>query len=457
MQVIRRGDRGGAVVEIRAILTTLDLLSDDAPPDADAIYDGPVERAVRAFQQARGLHVTGDVNEETWRAIDAARWHLGSRVLAHEQPEPLFGDDVRELQERLLELGYDLGRADGILGRRTAGAIARFQREVGLVTDGVCGPQTFAALRRLGRKVVGGRPNLLRETERFRSAGPALVDKRIVIDPGHGGGDPGVQVPEGPLRWTEADIAYDLASRLEGRLAAAGMRVHLTRGPSPSARLSEVERASLANELGADLLISIHLDGHDNPAASGVATYHFGQYGGAGVTSTLGERLAALVQREIVVRTGLRDCRMHAKTWDLLRLTRMPTVRVEAGYLTSREDRSRLVDPLFRDRLVEAIVAAVKRMYLPIESDVTTGSIDVETLRTSAGTATVSHPTGRLLEGWHETTAGRSSDRLRERSAGDRSGLVASDRPGAGPSSAGSQAAHHRWRIGEIHSADQAL
>ena len=92
----------------------------------------------------------------------------------------------------------------------------------------------------------------------------------------------------------------------------------------------------------------------------------------------MGERLAALVQREIVVRTGLRDCQIHAKTWDLLRLTRMPAVRVEVGYLTSPEDRARLIDPLFRDRVVEAIVAAVQRMYLPLESDVVTGSIDVE-------------------------------------------------------------------------------
>jgi N-acetylmuramoyl-L-alanine amidase len=140
--------------------------------------------------------------------------------------------------------------------------------------------------------------------------------------------------------------------------------------------MTESDRASLANELGADLLISIHLDAHANPAASGVATYFYGQYGDGGVTSTLGERLAALVQREIVFRTAMRDCRTHAKTWDLLRLTRMPAVRVEVGYLTSREDRNRLTDPLFRDRVVEAIVAAVKRMYL-VEADVATGSLDV--------------------------------------------------------------------------------
>src|SRR5690606_9810545 len=116
---------------------------------------------------------------------------LGARILAHEQPEPLFGDDVRQLQERLLELGYDLGRADGIFGRRTAAALANFQREVGLVADGVCGPLTMAALRRLGRKVVGGRPTLLRETVRLDASGPALGGRRIVLDPGHGGDDPG--------------------------------------------------------------------------------------------------------------------------------------------------------------------------------------------------------------------------------------------------------------------------
>jgi N-acetylmuramoyl-L-alanine amidase len=379
MRAVRLGDHGDPVIEIRAILAELGLHAPVAMPEA--AFDPALERAVCAFQQARGLTVDGEVNEETWRALDAARWRLGARVLSHTQPEPLFGDDVRHLQERLLEMGYDLGRADGIFGYRTAEAVSRFQREVGLVPDGACGPLTMKALHRLGRKVVGGRPTLLREAERFRAAGPALVDKRIVIDPGHGGGDRGVTVTDGVLRWNEADLAYDLAARLEGRLAAAGMRVHLTRGPAPREPFSDIERASLANELGADLLVSIHLDGHPNPAASGVATYHYGHYGEGGVTSTLGERLAGLVQREIVVRTCLRDCHIHAKTWELLRLTRMPAVRVEVGYLTSPEDRRRLIDPHFRDRFVDAMVAAVQRMYLPLESDVPTGSIDVSALR----------------------------------------------------------------------------
>jgi N-acetylmuramoyl-L-alanine amidase len=372
---IRRGDSGPAVFEIRSILVGLELL--DVASD---VFDDATDSAVRAFQQSRGIGVDGLVGDETWGALDAARWRLGARTLFHSVSDPLVGEDVRALQERLLEMGFDTGRADSIYGPHTARAVAQFQREVGLVPDGSCGPQTMKALRQLGRKVVGGRPQWLREAEAFRRAGTNLMGKTIVIDPGHGGGDDlGVVVPEGPLRWTEADLVFDLAARLEGRLAAAGMRVHLTRGPSPAGPMTGGDRAALANGLGADLLISLHLDGHDSESAHGVATYHYGT--GSGVTSTVGERLAALVQREIVVRTGLRDCRTHAKTWELLRFTRMPAVRVDLGYLTSDADRGRLVDPLFREQVVEAILAAVQRMYFPVEADVPTGSIDVRQLR----------------------------------------------------------------------------
>ena len=375
MRVIRPGDTGAAVVEISAILTGLELL----PTGPHPRYDQQVAHAVKTFQQRRGLSADGLVGPETWRALDAARWRFGSRPLHHSLSAPLVGDDVRALQERLLEIGYNAGRADGIYGPDTARAVAQFQREVGLVPDANCGPHTLAALGRLGRKVVGGSPQRLRETEKFRQSGPNLVGKTIVVDPGHGGGDTGVTAEHDGNTVTEADLVFDLAARLEGRLSAAGMRVHLTRGPRPAAPVDDPERAALANSLHADLLISLHIDSHPGPQADGVAAFHFGA--ATGVTSTVGERLAGLVQREIVIRTGLRNCGTHGKNWDLLRLTRMPAVRVEVGYLTSPTDRAKLIDPRFRDGVVDAIVAAVQRMYYPIEHDVPTGSIDVRELR----------------------------------------------------------------------------
>jgi N-acetylmuramoyl-L-alanine amidase len=65
----------------------------------------------------------------------------------------------------------------------------------------------------------------------------------------------------------------------------------------------------------------------------------------------------------------------------------MPAVRVEVGYLTSPADRERLIDPRFRELVIESIMAAVQRMYFPVESDVPTGSIDVSKLRSLAASS----------------------------------------------------------------------
>ena len=152
---------------------------------------------------------------------------------------------------------------------------------------------------------------------------------------------------------------------MEGRLAATGVTVYLTRG-AESGEVSEVERASFANSTNADVVISLHVDGSADPNAHGVATYYFGA--NLNGHSAAGERFAGLVQREIVARTDLRDCRTHAKTWDLLRYTRMPAVRVELGYVTNPDDAARLGNPDFRDVVAEAIVVAVQRLYLPASS-----------------------------------------------------------------------------------------
>ena len=64
---------------------------------------------------------------------------------------------------------------------------------------------------------------------------------------------------------------------------------------------------------------------------------------------------------------------MHEKTWELLRLTRMPVVRLELGYVTHPGDAARLADPAFRDTVAEAVLVAVQRLYLPPDLDPPTG------------------------------------------------------------------------------------
>jgi N-acetylmuramoyl-L-alanine amidase len=91
-----------------------------------------------------------------------------------------------------------------------------------------------------------------------------------------------------------------------------------------------------------------------------------------------------LVQREICARTDLLNCRTHAKTWDVIRLTQAPAVRVDLGYLTNEGDAARLARPDFRDTLAEAFIIAIQRLYLSAEDDAKTGTLRLSDLR-SAG------------------------------------------------------------------------
>ncbi len=160
---------------------------------------------------------------------------------------------------------------------------------------------------------------------------------------------------------------------------ATGVQAYLT-NTGGADHGTEVERAEFANRTDAHLCISLQVDSSANADAAGVSTYFYGSEA-HGVASSVGERFAGLVQREIVARTDLGDNRSHAKTWDLLRRTRMPAVRIDVGYLTNPGDAARLLDPTFRDVIAEAVVVAVQRVYLDPDSDAKTGVLRLSELR----------------------------------------------------------------------------
>ncbi len=364
MQLLRRGSTGPAVQQLRLQLTDLGLLPAGAPGVAD-VFDDTVDESVRRLQQSRGLLVDGIVGPHTAEALQEAGQKLGGRFLYWSVSHPFTGDDVLVLQSRLADMGFDVGRCDGIFGQRTEVALREFQHDRGLVDDGSCGPMTLRELERLSRTVVGGRPNELRESEKLRGAGPSLAGKTVVLDPGHGGGDAGWSV--GDL--TERDIVADLSAQLEGRLMAVGVNAFLTHRFDENP--DETQRARFANATNADLLVSLHCDGNTSASPHGVASYYFGTWR---TSSVVGERFADLVQREVVARTDLQDCRSHPKSWPLLRATRMPAVRLELGYLTNPRDASALGSRDFRAGVAEGILAAVQRIFLPAELDPPTGS-----------------------------------------------------------------------------------
>jgi N-acetylmuramoyl-L-alanine amidase len=135
----------------------------------------------------------------------------------------------------------------------------------------------------------------------------------------------------------------------------------MTRPQSGKAE-GERTRSTLANDSNVDLIIGLGLDRHSNPLAQGVASYYFGhEYS----RSATGMRLAEIIQEEISSRTPLTDSSSHAKTWDLLRLTRMPSVKVELGYASSPHDSALLSRAEIRDDIAASLSSAVTRILAP--------------------------------------------------------------------------------------------
>jgi len=153
-------------------------------------------------------------------------------------------------------------------------------------------------------------------------------------------------------------------------MIAAGMETIKSRPrmDNPSA----TARADVANAFGADLIISLKCDHYPNEKANGIATFYFGS--DTGNSSLTGETLSGYIQREIVARTNLQNCGSHARTWEMLRFTQAPTVEVVLGYLSNPGDVAQLTDPAVRDAMAEAVVVAVKRLYLLDRDDAPTGT-----------------------------------------------------------------------------------
>jgi N-acetylmuramoyl-L-alanine amidase len=266
----------------------------------------------------------------------------------------------------------------------------------------VARPAAFAARDSSGPEPVAlpiARSNL---NEDNRQPGHFLV----MIDPGHGGYDPGTQSSAGAL---EKDLALQIATRLQAALEARDIRAQLTR--SSDVFISLAERTRIANRANADLFVSIHLNSSPNSDTSGIEVYYLNnttdratirlarmENGGAGgygapdasnlnyiltdlrqnykasEAASLARMIDAQTVADLDAGLGLNVNALGAKMGPFYVLVgaHMPAVLVECGFMSNAAEAARLQSPQYQDVTASAIATAVVHYF---DADLAVGNL----------------------------------------------------------------------------------
>jgi len=221
-----------------------------------------------------------------------------------------------------------------------------------------------------------------------------LYLKRIVIDPGHGGHDPGACSPKG---LKEKDIVLAVSLRLARKLTEEmGIEIIMTRTDDTFIPLGE--RARIANTSGANLFVSIHANGAFNRTATGTETYFLSQTASDRKAAQLAaaenaslrfepdnplasmemddlkkilwdmvrtetlkesERMAVSVQGKLEQQLHLRSRGVKQAPFYVLLRTSIPAILVEIGFMTTSSEANQLAAPLFQEQIASALFQAL--------------------------------------------------------------------------------------------------
>ncbi len=206
----------------------------------------------------------------------------------------------------------------------------------------------------------------------------------VVIDAGHGGKDPGASY----FNNNEKDLNLIFARKLQQRLKAKNIRVWMTRTDDTFVPLKE--RIELANKLDVDLFVSLHMNANPSNGVSGTEVYYpretmiglFAHWPAMIARSEIHSRtpdtrfslwdLISHQNRHASYEYAQETCRQFRLQLDatckekkagfvVLRESQVPALLLEMGYLSNHSDATKLVDPAYQDRAVDAIVNSILR------------------------------------------------------------------------------------------------
>lgn len=180
----------------------------------------------------------------------------------------------------------------------------------------------------------------------------AKGEKLVVIDPGHGGLDPGAKV--GNLM--EKNLNLDIALRLNELLKKKKIRTYMTR--QGDSYLGLYERAYIANKLNASLFLSVHNNAIGDPNYGGTMTLYYPQK--AGSYGFNGKTFAQTVQQKLLGSLKTTDRKIIERpNLVVLKATAMPAALAEVAFMTNKADRTNLEKAEFRQKAAQALYEAI--------------------------------------------------------------------------------------------------
>ncbi|MEG6586825.1 N-acetylmuramoyl-L-alanine amidase [Dendrosporobacter sp. 1207_IL3150] len=189
---------------------------------------------------------------------------------------------------------------------------------------------------------------------------PGLKGKVIVLDPGHGGSDPGAI---GLNKLKEKEVTLPVAIKVKALLEKAGAKVIMTRqddrdvfGAAATAVEELSARTKVANSIKADLFLSIHANAFANRSVGGTSTHYYQK-------SRYDKMLAQNIQTSLIEAGGLADRGIQTANFYVVKRTLMPAALLELAFISNPEEEKLLGSPTFQQEIAEGIVDGINNFF----------------------------------------------------------------------------------------------
>ncbi len=170
--------------------------------------------------------------------------------------------------------------------------------------------------------------------------------RKVVIDPGHGGHDKGGKI--GYIY--EKHLALDVSFRLAKYLKDKRISTELTRSRDEFVELED--RANMANKIRDSIFVSIHFNWVSYGGPNGTETFYY---------SSAGYPLAYYIQSTVAAGLGTASRGVKFARYKVLRTATVPAALMEGGFISTATERSRILDPRYRQKLAELIGEGILR------------------------------------------------------------------------------------------------